>query len=259
MAPRDVRTGFGSLLLALLAACVPHLEPVEPIESDRPDETESTALVPAGMIQAEGGVTISRNGNVHETTSGETLIRIGLAPSLELRVEPLTLTTVSGQGIGSESGREDAAVGIKAPLYRRPEGSPALTPDLSLILATSLPTGTRSLRADGPEPEVKLAAQWELAPRIDAGANLTARRGREQGDSYRETGITTTLGLTLSDRLGSYIEWYGTRDQREAAARQVVNAGLTFRLTGDFQLDGRVGKVRGEEGGFAGIGMAARW
>jgi hypothetical protein len=250
-------SGLGWLIVTLVAACVPHLEPVEPIETDRPDETESTALVPVGMIQAEGGTTLNRSGGLHETTIGETLIRIGVAPSLELRIEPLTHTTASADGARMGSGLEDAAIGIKTPLHRRALGSSAFVPDLSLLVATSLPTGSRLFRAAGPEPEAKLAAQWSLSDRLDAGANLTTRRTRDEGGSFWERGLTSTLGLTLSQRAGSFVEWYGIRDQRET--RQVVDGGVTFRLSSDFQVDARVGKARREEGGFVGVGVARRW
>ncbi len=252
------RALFGALSIGALAACVPHLEPIDPIATDRPDQTESATLVPAGIVQLEGGVTATRSGAVHTTSYGEALVRIGLHPALELRIEPLTHTSIQTSGASSVAGREDAAVGIKTPLFRPDSGRRAL-PNVSLLVATALPTGSRPFRGDGLQPGAKLAAQWSLAERLGLAANLTARRGREAGESYWERGASASFGFDVTPRTGSYLEWYATRDGRERDAVHVLNGGLTYRVTRDFQVDGRVGKAIGEKGGYGGVGIGRRW
>lgn len=237
---------------------MPHLEPIEPIETDRPDQTESATLVPAGMVQVEGGATASRSGAVHTASYGETLVRIGVLPALELRIEPLTQTTSRIAGRPSTGGLEDAAVGIKTPLYRRDSAQRRL-PDVSLLVAASLPTGARPFRGEGLQPEAKLAAQWSLADRVGLATNLTARRGREAGESYWERGATASFGFDITERTGSYLEWYAVRDGREVKARRVLNGGLTYKVTADFQIDGRIGRAEGERGGMIGVGMGRRF
>lgn len=258
MRRHDVRALLGALSISAVAACVPHLEPIDPIETDRPDQTESATLVPAGIVQLEGGVTATRSGAAHTASYGEALVRIGLHRTLELRIEPLTQTSVHAPGAPSVNGLEDAAVGIKTPLYR-PDSSRRVLPNVSLLLATALPTGSRPFRGDGLQPEAKLAAQWSLGERLGLATNLTARRGREAGESYWERGASASFGFDLTPRTGSYLEWYATRDGREPSAVHVINGGLTYRVTGDFQLDGRVGRVIGEKGGYVGVGMGRRW
>lgn len=258
MRRRDIRALIGALSISAVAACVPHLEPIDPIETDRPDQTESATLVPAGIVQVEGGVTATRSGAVHTTSYGETLVRIGLHRALELRIEPLTQTSVHARGAPSVNGLEDAAVGIKTPLYQ-PDSGRRVLPDVSLLLATAIPTGSRSFRGDGLQPEAKLAAQWSLAARLGLATNLTARRGREAGESYWERGASASVGFDLTPRTGSYVEWYATRDEREPSAVHVINGGLTYRVTGDFQVDGRVGRRTGDGGGYVGVGVGRRW
>ena len=241
---------------ALCIACVPHLEPMEPIETDRPDKTESATLVPAGMVQVEGGATTERSGAVHSVTIGELLVRVGVHPMLEVRIEPLTHTRVSSGGVPPVGGFEDLAVGVKTPLLRIAKKAQFI-PDVSLLLATSLPTGHRAFRADAAEPEAVLAAHWGLSEALGFGANMTARRGAEDDQRYWERGASATLGLSVSDRLGSYVEWYGTRDERDPSATHVVNGGLTYKLSSDFQLDARAGRGTNQNGGF--LGLAQRW
>ena len=259
MSRHDVLVGTCLAALMSLAACVPHLEPVEPISTDRPDQTESTTLVPAGMVQVEGGATVSRSGAQHSTSIGEALVRIGVRPSLELRIEPLSVTRIGSSGARSYSGMEDLAVGLKTPLYRRSTAAMPLVPDVSLLVATTLPTGAAAIGASGAEPEAKLAAQWGIGTRAGLASNLTLRRGREAGEGYWERGLTASLGFDFTNRAGSYLEWYAIRDSRSVVATQVINGGVTYRLTGDLQIDARVGSALRERGRFAGVGVARRW
>jgi hypothetical protein len=242
---------------ALLTGCVPHLEPTEPIETDRPDKTESATLVPAGMVQVEGGVTGAKSGGLRTTSIGEALVRLGVHQRLELRIEPFTQTRITSGG-ASVSGLEDLAVGIKTPLFRS-AGTSRLTPEVSLLIATTLPSGARPFRAAGAQPEAIVAAQWQLAAPIGLGLNVSASRGRDGAERYWERGASATLGTTITERVGSYIEWYATRDARERSAAQVVNGGLTGKLNGDFQVDARVGRGLNENTTFVGVGLARRW
>lgn len=245
-------------MLGALVACVPHLEPLEPISTDRPDQTESAQLVPAGVVQVEGGATLSASRGARTTSYGEILVRAGLHDALELRVEPLTYTTVRGGGAARAGGVEDVGLGIKVPLFRR-DSVPRFVPDVSVIGATSLPTGARHLRGDGAQPGAVLAADWSLAERLGFGSNLTISRGRTDGERYWERGASATLGIGLSERAGMYAEWFAVRDTRDDAAVHVLNSGITYRLSRDFQLDARIGRGNRDSGSFGGIGFATRW
>lgn len=246
-----------AVLLALIA-CVPHLEPLEPISTDRPDQTESTQLVPAGMVQVEGGATMLSTRGARTTSYGEVLVRAGVHDAIELRVEPFTYTSLSRSGAPEAGGVEDLALGVKVPLFRR-DSAARFAPDISVIGATSVPTGSRPFRADGAQPEAVLAADWSLAERLSFGSNLTLRRGRSDGARYWERGASTTFGLALSERTGMYAEWFAVRDTRDPAAVHVLNSGITYKLSTDFQLDARIGRGNRDSGTFGGIGFARRW
>ena len=245
-------------MLGMLVACVPHLEPVEPISTDRPDQTESAQLVPAGIVQVEGGATTSRSRGARTTSYGELLVRAGLGDALELRVEPFTYTTVSGGGVPRAGGVEDLALGIKVPIFRR-DSAPRFVPDVAVIGATSVPTGAHRLRGEGAQPGAVLAADWSLAERLGFGSNLTLRRGRSDGERYWERGASATFGIGLSERAAMYAEWFAVRDTRDNAAVHVLNSGVTWKLSSDFQLDARVGRGTRGSGSFGGIGFATRW
>lgn len=245
-------------VLGTLVACAPHLEPIEPISTDRPDQTESAQLVPAGMVQVEGGATMASTHDARTSSYGEMLVRAGVHDAIELRVEPFTYTSVSRSGAPEAGGVEDLALGVKVPLFRRDSAS-RFVPDISVIAATSVPTGARTVRADGAQPEAVLAAEWSLAERLSFGSNLTMRRGRTEGERYWERGASTTFGFALGERTGMYAEWFAVRDTRDPAAVHVLNSGITCKLSNDFQLDARIGRGNRDSGTFGGIGFARRW
>ena len=245
-------------MLCAVVACVPHLEPLEPISSDRPDQTESAQLVPVGVVQVEGGATVASSRGARATSYGEMLVRVGVHDAVELRVEPLTYTTVRSGGAARAAGVEDVGLGIKLPLFRS-DSVPRFVPDLAVIGATSLPTGARHFRGDGAQPGAVLAADWSLAERLGVGSNLTISRGRADGERYWERGASATLGLGLGERAGVYAEWFAVRDTRDDAAVHVLNSGITYKLSSDFQLDARIGRGNRDSGSFGGIGFAARW
>ena len=245
-------------MLGALVACVPHLEPLEPISTDRPDQTESAQLVPAGVVQVEGGATMASAHDARTTSYGEILVRAGVHDAIELRVEPFTYTSVSPNGAPEAGGVEDLALGVKVPLFRR-DSAARFAPDISVIGATSVPTGARPFRADGAQPQAVLAADWPLAERLGFGANLTMRRGHSDGERYWERGASTTFGFALGERTGMYAEWFAVRDTRDPAAVHVLNSGITWKLSSDFQLDARIGRGNRDSGTFGGIGFARRW
>ncbi|HET9004925.1 MAG TPA: transporter [Gemmatimonadaceae bacterium] len=245
-------------VLGTLVACAPHLEPIEPISTDRPDQTESTQLVPAGMVQVEGGATMLSTRGARTTSYGEMLVRAGVHDAIELRAEPFTYTSVRGSGAPEAGGVEDLALGVKVPLFRRDSAS-RVVPNISVIGATSVPTGARDFRADGAQPEAVLAADWSLAERLSFGSNLTMRRGHSDGARYWERGASTTFGFALGERTGMYAEWFAVRDTRDPAAVHVLNSGVTYKLSSDFQLDARIGRGNRDSGTFGGIGFARRW
>ena len=83
---------MGSARFLLMLAVVPALIaasdaiPVKPanepavsneISTDRPDFTESTAVVGPGMVQVESGGTLDKEGGSHSFSGPEVLMRIG--------------------------------------------------------------------------------------------------------------------------------------------------------------------------------------
>src|SRR5688572_30878275 len=80
--------------------------------TDRPDFTESTATVPRGHFQIEGGTTLTRVEDADATSFGELLVRIGTGERWETRLGLGSYTRIDTP-FDEFSGFEDPSVGIK--------------------------------------------------------------------------------------------------------------------------------------------------
>lgn len=247
--------------LPLRAGATPQ-NAVEPLITDRPDFTESTETVPTGMTQVEGGYTYSRAGQEKQHSYGELLIRHALGHKTELRLEVPSYARMHGPP-GKASGFEDGSIGFKVMIAKGSDKPGLKRPRVSLIGATSLPIGSRDFRERKLQPEVKLLLGWDLSERVALSSNLNYAYLSEDGDRYGELSGSVSFGLSLSDRVGSYVEVFGFLPGGDRSNSKFVNGGFTYQINKDVQLDARVGCGLGNdiEGPdyFFGVGVARRF
>ena len=99
-------TGFASAATA--GECT---GPNSPIETDRPDVTNSAVVVPVASLQNENGVDLQRKDGAQALSSTNSRWRLGVAPCLEVLVDlPNYFTTLRGSGA---SGFSDMAPALK--------------------------------------------------------------------------------------------------------------------------------------------------
>ncbi|HLE82947.1 MAG TPA: transporter [Thermoanaerobaculia bacterium] len=256
----------------LRAQDTPAGEPPGELVTDRPDQTESAAVVPPGYVQVETGVLFSRDeagGEETETVEGPgTLVRIGLGSRTELRLgwdgwvrEERELAGARG---GSRAdGPADAEVGAKMKL-RDEAGRLA---EAALLVGVSLPIGDDELTSDRLDPSLLLALAHTLSERLSLGYNAGVVWSSEVGDqgvreTYSHLVYTGALGVGLTDRLGAFAELFG-EEPLDAPGGSVVSAdgGFTWLLRPKLQLDAYAGAGLTEEAPdwFAGAGLSLRW
>lgn len=243
-----------AIVAVALSACA-HVHSVSaPIVTDRPDQTEGTALVARGWTQLEAGVTAYGSGRAPATRSfGEALLRYGVAPRFEARFDlPSVITTT-----GSAHELSEGGVGFKTALLIPAEHASHAVPAVSLLASTGISTHWSRGTALG-TPEVILASSWGLSDRADLSANVvTLPFAGGAGASW--VGLTLSAGFDLTDRLGAYAEVYNL-------GSPTANGGVTWRVTPGFQVDARLGltdlmapRARGGPTGLAGVGFGTRW
>lgn len=246
-----------AVLFGTACASVPRAD-LEPLVTDRPDFTESSETIAPGMAQLESGATMQRVGEETGTTVGEALLRVGLAPRAELRLGFNSYAVVRSPS-GRQQGLEDASLGAKVGLL--PGGG--VVPKMSLIVASSLPTGAQPFRATKLQPEMKLTAAWDLSDRVAFSSNLNYSWIRDDVESVGEVAATGSFGFGLTDKLGLYTEYFGFFPQQAfAPASHYSNIGFTWVFNPNLQLDVRGGighNGLGRRDVFSGIGVSRRW
>lgn len=235
-------------------------EPIEPgvppLITDRPDFTESPQTVPKGMTQIEAGATFERSGDARATTLGETLIRVAAGKSAEVRIGiPSYLRVRDG---GRANGLDDAFLGAKFALVKRDKFP------LSVLVGSTLPTGSRRVAAREFSPEVVLASEVDLSKKIGVAVNLGTGRPSEGNGRFSQFFGSASFGFDLSKRVGAYAEVYAfNRTERGGKTQKFVNGGFTYAVNPNLQLDARLGlglgnDVRGPDH-FYGVGVAQRF
>lgn len=251
--PRARIAAAAAVLLAVPAAAQD-----EPLVTDRPDFTESTAVMAPGRVQAEAGYTFgSAAGGRRSHSVGEVLLRVGVLSGVELRVGVNSWAVERVDGVTEARGMEDAGLGAKVALFR----GAGWVPEASLIVASSLPTGADEVTAGAAEPEAKLALGWELGERVGLASNVNYAWLRGTPGRPGEASASASLGVSLLEALGGYAEYFAFHPTAgDGEDRHYVNGGLTYRLSPDLQLDARVGaRAGGARESFVGVGIARRW
>jgi hypothetical protein len=265
----------GGLLLSLSALLLtgPALHAATPAEpelvTDRPDQTESTAIVPAGRTQIEAGATFVREDEdgvrVELLQAPGTLVRIGLAERVELRLgwdgwleDEITLGDLKAR----EDGFGDAEVGAKVGLR---EGA-GLSPAIALIAATSVPVGEKPFSSERFDPSFRLSVSHDLAGGIGLGYNAgveTASEPARDGDYTTLSSAIYTLaaGFPAGDRAGIFVELFGDVPMSaEGGPAHSFDTGVTYLLRPNLQLDLAAGVGLSDDAPdwFAGVGVSVR-
>ncbi len=267
----------GALLLLPLAPAL--AEDAAELVTDRPDQTESSLVVPRGSYQLELGWTFIHDQEdgvrleVHEVPG--TLLRVGLSDKVELRIGWTGLIDAEASRAGgapsnalgrfeaNDDGAGDGELGAKIHLVEERGGRP----EIALLVSTSVPIGDDGFTSDRFDPALRLALAHTLSERVSLGYNLGfAFESGVGDDGDRDTlsyaFYTVALGLALSDRWGAFVELYG--DVPASASGGPANAfdgGLTYLVRDGLQLDlaGGVGLSDAAEDWFVGLGLSVRW
>lgn len=245
-----------------------------PISTDRPDFTESTATIPRGHFQLEGGYSFTRDEqNGHRTrdqTLPELLLRAGLTDDLELRIGGVGLSlTEDVYRAPNRAGRSrvfrehndggtDMSVGAKVRILTHR----GLIPDFSLIAGVGLPTGDSGKSSGDVDPEVKLLWGYELTDRVALSGNFNFAMPSDEIGRFVQTAASVSLGYSLTDWLGAFVEYYGFfPDERRGDGAHYVNGGFAFQLTENVQFDVRLGAGLNDAADdfFTGVGFAFRF
>lgn len=241
--------------------------------TDRPDQTESSAVVGRGLIQMEVGWSFSEQDEsgtrLRSHAAPQALFRVGILDGLEgrfgfagwIREEQRVSMDPTGPSSSDRSGFGDIDIGFK---YRLGDHT-GTGPDWAFLGGATLPTGEGGFGSQRVDPNFRLSFAYDLADRVSVGSNAGARWTSSTTTQGTETLVdflyTLAFGFSLSERVGTFAESFGFVALEDAgSSRHSLDGGLTFLVNYDVQFDvsGGVGLNDAADDWFVGAGLSIR-
>ena len=204
---------------------------VNPIETDRPDQTETASLVPKGYFQMENGFSIEDTEPGFIYTHPSTLWKIGVSEYFEFRVvtEYINIQLDPNPKV---DGLLPIQVGFKSRLLDQK----GIVPKTSFIGHLSLPgLASKQFQQNYFAPSLRLAFLHSI-DRYSVSYNVGAEW---DGETPRPEFIyTLAVGSGLIGGLSVYAEIYGGfPQQREEDNELRLDAGFTYLISDDVIAD----------------------
>ncbi|MDX2444799.1 MAG: transporter [Bacteroidales bacterium] len=224
------------------------------IVTDRPDQTESSTTIPFKSFQIESGFLLGYwelgGENERLALGPSTLFRYGIAKWIEIRLvsQYANLKVSSGNTSTSHSGFLDLEIGAKVQVFKKED----VNTEIAFLSHLVAPSGSTELSTGKVGVINKLAFSHSLTEQIGLGYNI--------GYNYFGLGsgmVTYSLvfGFGLTDALGLYLEPYGEWVISEDFFAN-FNAGLTYLVKDNFQLDFSFGTGLNHKMNFLSVGLS---
>ena len=217
---------YSSLLLIVTQV----LYAQETIQTDRPDQTESTSITPKRNLQLESGFFYEKKDTESRNISHPTLlIKYGVNKNLELRAGTETVYQERNSGISP------ITLGFKAKLMEERKLMPSLA-FLGQVTLNSL--ASKNFKTPYTAPSFRLLFNHTLSDKLNLGYNLGAEWN---GVTPDVTGVyTVSTSYSFDEKLGMFAEFYGYLNKFEKADHR-FDAGVTYLISNNFQVDTSAG------------------
>lgn len=226
------------LLLLLLASVITAQEKTPDLVTDRPDQTESSVVVPHKSLQIETGFVMENDNDFIDQKSyayNTTLLRYGLLEKLELRLglEYLgdKMDFNNSDSTYSISGLSPLYTGFKI-MIAEEDG---WKPEMAFLGGLVLPfTANQDFKPEYTAANMRFSFAHTLSEKLSLGYNLGVEWDGESAiPAYF---YSLALGLGLTDNLGMFLESYGLVSD-EGDQEHLFDAGFTYLIMPNLQLD----------------------
>lgn len=207
--------------------------------TDRPDQTESSVLVPKRFLQVETGVFYESlevgNFNNKTSTLNTTLLRYGLLENLEFRIgfsfteinreiNDIKLNNIS-------SGFSPLTLGVKIGITK----GKGLFPEIAFLSHINFPFLASN---DFKTKSTSIDFRFAFAHTLNEKSSLSYNLGMAwDGDITTANYVyTTAYGYTISNKVGVFIEIYGDLPE-DSHFNHFWDTGLTYLISDNIQLD----------------------
>lgn len=200
------------------------------IQTDRPDQTECPFITPVGYMQAEHGFTKEKIRNSLSSTTLPTILwKYGINKNVEFRLIT-EANSIKYNGFKT-AGIVPTIIGFKVKVSEEK----GIIPAIGFIGHLSLPSlASQNFKATYYAPSFRFNMQHTLNDKFTLAYNLGAEW---DGETPEPSFIyTLTTGMSITNKLGAYVELYGFAPQKNKADHR-ADGGITYLINNDFMVD----------------------
>jgi outer membrane putative beta-barrel porin/alpha-amylase len=217
------------------------------INADRPGIADGSTVIGPKRLQIESGIQLEfrRSGDGREHTFFiPTLLRFGIDSNWEVRIEGNTFTRVttfdSTNTVSHTSGLAPASVGFKYHIYNS-NGDQQLS--LGTIVRVFPAWGSKEFRMQHTTGDIRLAADWSLAPSLSINPNIgVGRYEDDKGRLFTATLFAITLNYLPNKKVNPFIDLgvqYPEANNGKTAA--ILDSGIAYIIGRNLQIDASIG------------------
>jgi len=245
---------ISSILLYCFLTEISFAQEIPPIETDRPDQTESAAVVPKDHFQIECGFSYEKEDLQYSSSYYPSVLwKYGVNDKFELRL--ITELTTSKFLSSTTTGIGPVAVGFKTKLAEEK----GIWPVVSFIGHIAIPEAASSeFKLKYYAPDFRFAMQHTLSENISVGYNLGAEWDGFSAEPVFIYSFVTAYSFTSVT--AAYIEIYGFAPQYMKSDHR-LDGGITFTIKPNLMLDlsGGFGITENAPEYYIGAGVSARF
>jgi len=199
------------------------------IITDRPSVTNTPETVPKGMVQVESGTRVTADQGERTVTFPETLVRIGVLSSTELRLTAPVYAHDAVTPSGVRSGFSDFALGFQQRLYKGEAFA------VAVILTLSPPTGSAAISGPHYEGIVQIPWSVELSKKWTVAGMLSVY-SRFPNGLFKTTGQSSFVVDRKTRSWDVFVEYVGSFPAA-GSPLHVIRTGAMYDITPNHQLD----------------------
>ena len=235
--------------------------------TDRPDITESSAVVGHGMWQLETGMLFESDRADRVTTrdlsAPNALLRVGIGSRFELRLSGAGVLSESLSASGATSGSarttgmSDFELGFKYVFLDQSRAGV----DAAIIPIVSFPVGDERFSSGGADPTLKVTISRDLPRGFGLGGNLIVASSTEDDQRSTQTAMSVSVGHALVRGWAGFWELYGASALSDESGQEwTFDTGVTHPIGENAQFDVSVGRglTNGASDWFVGVGFSIR-
>jgi hypothetical protein len=220
---------FGMSVAGSMASAEECTQPSNPIETDRPDTTNSAIVVPIGSLQNENGINISRQNGADMFDGTNSRWRLGIAPCLEVLVDvPNYVGTFRGSG---PSGFGDVIPAMKWQVSPVPGKF-----DISVTAGAALPAGPTAIAGRGVQPYLQFPWSFDLGGGWAVNGMETNFFTLASPTVKFTNQSTFVIEKEMTERSFLFIEYVGDYPVHGGTS-QLFNSGGGYRIADNQQVD----------------------